>query len=419
MSIKEIFFSITEYKPLKFDFSDFYFEFFSEETNFHDSIDFLDNKIINDKTEIKGDLKYFIKAIKENELIGITNLIIKKEQLSKKLTNINFNNLKLTISDFMNKKLFENSNIPINKREISISIKIKINYINKKLNFKKNFKKLKKNPTTQNRAISAIKIRETKVKFPLNNKTLSNKSQSSHSSNHSKKLNLHKTTSFINKSKITNFSFDSDSSEESIIDSVLIDNEYTKEEEEENFEIKSNFNFTNYDYPSDNELMGRIKSFMDKYYNLLIEKNNYLNRVVHKKKKLENAYFNYLNKLNIVLKKKEKINEFKIKKKIKVELNKKKICKNKIIDNCVKGKEFEFQVLNKIFGGYKKKENENEKIEKVMNLLLKTIQSNLDLDINLNDIFNNEGIRQFRIICQKFGLIESLLPNQIKEDPNE
>ena len=247
MSIKEIFFSITEYKPLNFDFSDFYFEFFSEETNFHDSIDFLDNKIISDKTEIKGDLKYFVKAIKENELIGITNLIIKKEQLSKKLTNINFNNLKLTISDFMNKKLFENSNIPINKREISISIKIKINYINKKLNFKKNFKKLKKNPTTQNRAISAIKIRETKVKFPLNNKTLSNKSQSSHSSNHSKKLNLHKTTSFINKSKITNFSFDSDSSEESIIDSVLIDNEYTKEEEEENFEIKSNFNFTNYD----------------------------------------------------------------------------------------------------------------------------------------------------------------------------
>ena len=120
MSIKEIFFSITEYKPLNFDFSDFYFEFFSEETNFHDSIDFLDNKIISDKTEIKGDLKYFVKAIKENELIGITNLIIKKEQLAKKLTTINFNNLKLTISDFMNKKLFENSNIPNDKREISI-----------------------------------------------------------------------------------------------------------------------------------------------------------------------------------------------------------------------------------------------------------------------------------------------------------
>lgn len=419
MSIKEIFFSITEYKPLKFDFSDFYFEFFSEETNFHDSIDFLDNKIISDKTEIKGDLKYFVKAIKENELIGITNLIIKKEQLSKKLKNINFNNLKITISDFMNKKLFENSNIPNDKREISISIKIKINYINKKLNFKKHFKKLKKNPTTHNRAISAIKIRETKVKFTLNNKTLSNKSQSSHSSNHSKKKNLHKTTSFINKSKITNFSFDSDSSEESIIDSVLIDNEYTKEEEEENYEIKSNFNFIHYDYPSDNELMGRIKSFMDKNYNLLIEKNNYLNRVVHKKNKLENAYFNYLNKLNIVLKKKEKLNEFKIKKKIKVELIKKKIWKNKIVDNFVKGKEYEFQVVDKIFGEYKKKENEKEKIDKVINLLLKTIQSNLDLDINLNDIFNDEGIRQFRIVCQKFGLIESLLPNQIKEDPNE
>ena len=419
MSIKEIFFSITEYKPLNFDFSDFYFEFFSEETNFHDSIDFLDNKIISDKTEIKGDLKYFVKAIKENELIGITNLIIKKEQLSKKLKNINFNNLKITISDFMNKKLFENSNIPINKREISISIKIKINYINKKLNFKKHFKKLKKNPTTHNRAISAIKIRETKVKFPLNNKTLSNKSQSSHSSNHSKKKNLHKTTSFINKSKITNFSFDSDSSEESIIDSVLIDNEYTKEEEEENYEIKSNFNFTNYEYPSDNELRGKIKSFMDKNYNLLIEKNNYLTRVVKKKNKLENAYFNYLNKLYIVLNKKEKLNEFQNKIKIKVELNKKNIWKNKIIDNCLKGKEYEFQILNKIFGYFEKKENEKENIGKVINLLLKTIQNNLDLEINLNDIFNNEGKRQFRIICQKFGLIENLLPNQIREDLNE
>ena len=126
-----------------------------------------------------------------------------------------------------------------------------------------------------------------------------------------------------------------------------------------------------------------------------------------------------MNKLNIVLKKKEKINEFKIKKKIKVELNKKKIWKNKIVDNFVKGKEYEFQVVDKIFGDYKKKENEKEKIKKVINLLIKTIQSNLDLDINLNDIFNNEGIRQFRILCQKFGLIESLLPNQIKEDPNE
>ena len=51
--------------------------------------------------------------------------------------------------------------------------------------------------------------------------------------------------------------------------------------------------------------------------------------------------------------------------------------------------------------------------------MLKTINSNLDLDINLNDIFNNEGKRQFRIICQKFGLIENLLPNQIREDLNE
>jgi hypothetical protein len=158
---------------------------------------------------------------------------------------------------------------------------------------------------------------------------------------------------------------------------------------------------------------------MDKNYDLLIEKNNYLIRVVNKKNKLENAYSNYLNKLNIFLKKKEILNKFKNKEKIKVELNKKNIWKNKIIDNCLKGKEYEFHVLSRIFGDLEKNENEKEKIDKIFNLLLKTIQNNLDLDINLNDIFNNEGIRQFKIICQKFGLIESLLPNQKKEDSNE
>ena len=126
-----------------------------------------------------------------------------------------------------------------------------------------------------------------------------------------------------------------------------------------------------------------------------------------------------MNKLNIFLKKKEILNKCKNKEKIKVELNKKNIWKNKIIDNCLKIKEYEFHVLSKIFGDLDKNKNEKEKTDKVLNLLLKTIEYNLDLNINLNDIFNNEGIRQLKIICQKFGLIESLLPNQIKENSNE
>ena len=195
MSIKEIFFSITEYKPLKFDFSDFSFKFFSEETGFHVIIDFLDNKIISDKTERKGDLKYLITALKEGELIGITNLIIKKEIFSQKLNNINFKDLKFTISDYMIKKLFENSKIPNSQREILISINVQIKYLNKKLNFKKKFQKLKKNPTAQNRAISALKIREqNNMNFQFNNSSLSNRSDNS--SFNEKKKNFNENNKF-------------------------------------------------------------------------------------------------------------------------------------------------------------------------------------------------------------------------------
>ena len=421
MSIKEIFFSITEYKPLKFDFSDFSFKFFSEETGFHVIIDFLDNKIISDKTERKGDLKYLITALKEGELIGITNLIIKKEIFSQKLNNINFKDLKFTISDYMIKKLFENSKIPNSQREILISINVQIKYLNKKLNFKKKFQKLKKNPTAQNRAISALKIREqNNMNFQFNNSSLSNRYDNS--SFNEKKKTLMKTTSFINQfssSKFNSFSFDSESSEESIIDSVLIDNEYTKEEEEENFEIKTKITFSNNDYPSDNELKGKIKNIMDKNYNLINEKNKYLMRVINKKKKLQNAYFNYCNKLNNILKKKEKLNQVKTNKKIQVELNRSNQGRNNVINNLIKGKEQEFSIINNIFNNYEKKDYQKNNIDKIIHLLLKTIQTNLDLDISLNDFFDNEGIRQFRIICQKYGLIESILPNQIKEDPNE
>ena len=91
--------------------------------------------------------------------------------------------------------------------------------------------------------------------------------------------------------------------------------------------------------------------------------------------------------------------------------------KNKIIDNCLKVKVYEFHVLNTIFADFftKKKESKKQKIDKIFNLLLKTIQNNLDLDIKLNDIFNNEGIKQFRIICQKFGLIKSSFPIKSKK----
>jgi len=68
----------------------------------------------------------------------------------------------------------------VSQREILISINVQIKYLNKKLNFKKKFQKLKKNPTAQNRAISALKIREqNNMNFQFNNSSLSNRSDNS------------------------------------------------------------------------------------------------------------------------------------------------------------------------------------------------------------------------------------------------
>ena len=56
--------------------------------------------------------------------------------------------------------------------------------------------------------------------------------------------------------------------------------------------------------------------------------------------------------------------------------------------------------------------------EIIKNLLIKAIKSNLDLYIDLNEYFNEEGINIFRKICKKYNLIKDD-NSQIDEDPNE
>ncbi len=84
MSKIEISFNIINYKPNYFNFNDYYFEFVCDETKFKDIIEYSKKNIITNKTEIKTNLKYFIKVFYKKELIGLTNFNIPQKYLFKK-----------------------------------------------------------------------------------------------------------------------------------------------------------------------------------------------------------------------------------------------------------------------------------------------------------------------------------------------
>ena len=99
MSISEIKFTIKEYNPLSFNFSNCYFQIYSDDTKFEKCIYYPQNNSVMDKTELKNNLKYFVKAMTEGEIFGIASFIIPRKIFDKKLKLYNFNNIELTLSE--------------------------------------------------------------------------------------------------------------------------------------------------------------------------------------------------------------------------------------------------------------------------------------------------------------------------------
>ena len=93
MSITEIKFSIKEYKPIIFNFSDCCFQIYSQDTKFEKCIFYHQNNYVTDKTELKSDIKYFVKAMIEGEIFGIASFIIPRKIFYKKIKVFNINNL--------------------------------------------------------------------------------------------------------------------------------------------------------------------------------------------------------------------------------------------------------------------------------------------------------------------------------------
>ena len=317
MSILQITFTIKEYNPITFNFTNCYFQIYSDETKFEKCIFYPQNNSVMDKTELKNNLKYFVKAMTEGEIFGIASFIIPRKIFDKKLKIYNLNNIELTLSEAILNKYFQ---IPIIQKpefKMSISLKININYVKKKLNFEicyfSNYKK----------------------KIPLSHR-------------------------------------------------------------------QTKLNFEKDDYPSDKEIKDRIRILSENLFNSIIEKNIIIKNYINNNIKLGKSYENYHKKLNDIIKKKNKLNLIKENNNFKndnINLNDdyKTIYKKNI-----EKKKKEFEIINKIF---KDNITYSFQTERVRNLLLKTIKSNLDLSIDLTELFSDEGITIFREICQKYGLI--------------
>jgi len=446
MSKIEISFNIINYKPNYFNFNEYYFEFVCDETNFKDIIEYSKKNIITNKTEIKSNLKYFIKVFYKKELIGLTNFLIPQKYLfkNKKSFSININNLKLTMSEFHLKKLFPNNNND-NNLGISIDIKISFKFIQKKINF-------------SHKKISNYKINKTK-NFLYNYNNIYNNT-SNYNNYNNNEFKTHRETSLnstINtnrsaktpiymRKKLNNMNYsenknnqkslknnfiyinnnknneNDDEDDLTVIDSVLIDNEYTYENDNETNDLKKKLNFNtinNNEIPNDKDLINLIEKTKDKYFDNLIEKNKELNNVCERHCKLIKSLNNYQNKLK----------EIKIKKiKIENKINSNNI--NNIIANFNKNqndfinkhldiKEKENKLFDELYFYLEDNINKNNNFYTNNNnnslnkkeLLIKSIKNIMDLDVDLDKCFEPEEIKKFQNICEKYGIIESLSNN--------
>ncbi len=442
MSKIEISFNIINYKPNYFNFNDYYFEFVCDETKFKDIIEYSKKNIITNKTEIKTNLKYFIKVFYKKELIGLTNFNIPQKYLfkKKKSFNININNLKLTMSEFHLKKLFPNNNNNNNNNNLGISIDIKISFkfiqkkinfsykkisnykINNKKNFLYNYNNIYNNTSNYNNFNNnEFKThRETSLNSTINTnrsaKTPIYMRKKLNNMNYSEQ-NLKNNINYFNKNNEND-----DEDDLTVIDSVLIDNEFTYENDNESNDLKKKLNFNNnnnFEIPNDKDLINLIEKTKNKFFDNLIEKNKELNNVCERHCKLIKSLNNYQNKLK----------EIKIKKiKLENKINSNNI--NNIIANFNKNqndfinkqldiKEKENKLFDELYFYLEDNINKNNNFYTNNNnnslnkkeLLIKSIKNIMDLDVDLDKCFEPEEIKKFQNICEKYGIIESLSNN--------
>ena len=139
MSQVIITFDIIEYFPSDFNYDEYSFIIISENKEFEQEISYLNQNQISHKASFtKKDLKYSIKVIKSGALIGISDIVIPVQILSKK-ENIFDKTCQITMTDSVKKIIFGNTSSANN---LKFNLHLTLQYIKKeKSPRKRNVKK--------------------------------------------------------------------------------------------------------------------------------------------------------------------------------------------------------------------------------------------------------------------------------------
>ena len=463
-------FSIIDFLPNDFNFADFSFIINSESRDFEQEISYASKNKISHKLPLpKKDLKYSIKVIKKNSLIGISEISLplfilqKREKIYQKICTINS-------TDSVKRVLFGNTS---KENNIKIEIKCELEYKekNQKLNYSSSTNKKIKNKGMKNLkdmrssgTFSHKNILE-KNKSGINGAHIMKQNSSSKTNNNSNikspKIIRPKTQMFdtgikqnkkkeelgknsdkknmqrkkeINEANINNaYSNNLLNNNESVIDDEL--NKNIKESNDE-FD-----NFMNDYFKGEHSMekldgMNDVKELSEYTKNSILELIEYqmkfyslYKKSLDKKNKFKNLLLQYNEKYRNTKKEINKLDEIidicEIKSEI---LNKNKYDNEKKL---ILVKESELNNFNEICGkcGSKLMENQNKEnvdenaqlIEKGKNVLIKVLQQCIDKYGPINKIYTLTNSTEpertnIRILANKYNLP---LTSEIKEEEDE
>ena len=413
MSLTQLTFEITGYYPSTYNFNGYSFHIISDETKFNGIIIYEARNTVNNRIDVKTDVNYFIKAMYAGELVGIANFKVPSSSFYKKAKCLTFPKLRLTMSEYTKKKLFANQK----EKVLSVDLKITFSYIEKHIIFKTN----KKEDTNVNHKSNYNTIQSERRRSP---KVSSNAVLR----NYKKPFQL--TTPKPNKVKSAhhsaNTSLDlsrSSDSEISIIDSVLIDNEYNNleserervNEEKELEKLRTELTEESI-LPIDSMLPEKINKQKEKMIIMQVAYQRKIESLVDTHEKLVESFKNYNDKLRTLKKKIHKLDDNKQKYQIENTITT-KINRNSdnYVQSLVELKQKENNLLKLIMKNYDKS-NTQKSNEKDKQLLLSVMKKVLELKVDLQSCFNKEGITKFKSICEKYNLIDTIINSSIPEE---
>ena len=149
MSQKIIFFKIIDSKPTIPKNNDYKYLILSYDTQLKNFIYCNTNNQIIDKTNLNKSLKYIVKIMKRDKILGVGNLIINQDIFQKKIKRKIYNNINIFMSEKNYKKIYNKVGENKLNQGIIVSIEINVKYNEIAKDMKKKIKLVKRNLSFQ------------------------------------------------------------------------------------------------------------------------------------------------------------------------------------------------------------------------------------------------------------------------------